>query len=633
MNLLTLSKIEKAFGTSQLFDDVSFGVYKNDKIGLVGVNGAGKTTLFKLMLEQMPYDGGSIFKNKSTAIGYMEQHSDYTSSKTLWDEVLDVHRDVMDIENSLADIAEAIHNAKDELGTLTVKQHALSEEFEALGGFTYKSKTRSALLGIGFAESELSTPFEKLSGGQKTRAMLCKILLSRTNLLFLDEPTNHLDIQATEWLEDFLRDYNGAFIVISHDRYFLDRTTNKTFELENQKLTVYSGNYTRYLELKEETKLAQERQYENTRREIKRIEGIITQQKQWNRERNIKTAESKQKVVDKLVQTLDKPLNDPGSIGFSFKTAAGGGNDVLICDNLEMSFGDKHVFRNANIFIKKEEKVFLLGPNGCGKTTLFKIIMSQLAPLAGTSKLGANIKPAYYDQTQEHLDSSKTVLEEVHDTYPKMTQTDVRNALALFLFCGDDVFKQVSVLSGGEKARISLLKLMLSDANLLLLDEPTNHLDIHSREALEKALSGYNGTLLIVSHDRYFINKLADKIYHMEQNGIKQYVGNYDYYLEKHSSGFAPEAQPEQSNAPAALDYKAQKQAESDRRRRLSKLSRTEDDIAQCETALTELKSKLELPEYASDHQKIMDLCYDIDALDRRLTELYELWEELSEDE
>ena len=633
MNLLTLSKLEKSFGTSKLFDDVSFGIYKNDKIGLVGVNGAGKTTLFKLMLEQMPHDGGSIFKNKATAIGYMEQHSDYTSPKTLWDEVLEVYADVMEIEVKLADIAEDIHDSNGDLDALTRKQHALSEEFEALGGFTYKSRVRSALLGIGFAESELDTPFSKLSGGQKTRAMLCKILLSRANLLFLDEPTNHLDIQATEWLEGFLRDYDGAFIVISHDRYFLDRTTNKTFELENQRLTVYNGNYTRYLELKEEVRFAQERQYENTKREIKRIEGIITQQRQWNRERNIKTAESKQKVVDKLAQTLDKPLSEPGSIGFSFKTAYGGGNDVLICDNLSMAFGEKQLFRNADVFVKKEENVFLLGPNGCGKTTLFKIIMSQLEPISGTSKLGANIKPAYYDQTQAHLDDNNTVLDEVHDAYPKMTQTEVRNALALFLFCGDDVFKQISVLSGGEKARISLLKLMLSDANLLLLDEPTNHLDIHSREALESALSAYNGTLLIVSHDRYFINKLADKIYYMDSSGLKQYVGNYDYFVEKHNSSSAPEPQAAQSEAPAALDYKAQKQAESERRKRLSKLSRTEDEIAEAESSLAELKSKLELPEYASDHQKIIDLCYDIDALEQRLAELYELWEQLSEDE
>ena len=627
MNLITASKLKKMFGGTLLFDNVSFDIAAGHRIGLVGANGAGKTSLFKILLEQFEFDSGNIHKTKSLNIGYMEQHTGKTSKNNIWDELMEVYADVIKVENQLETVTVELENQPDNAEELAQRQHRLHEEFEKLDGYTYKSIARASLMGLGFAESEFDMQVEDLSGGQKTRLYLCKILLAKVDLLLLDEPTNHLDIKATEWLEGFLASYNGAFVVISHDRYFLDKVTNRTFELSNNKLTTYDGNYSRYLQLKEEAHLAKSRQYENTQREIKRIEGIVAQQKQWNRERNLKTAESKLKVIDKLESTLEAPDRESDAIRFNFSLPSFSGNDVLFCENLAMSFEEKYLFRDVNIDIKKGNRVFLLGANGTGKTTLFKLILSHLSPKCGYVKLGANVKIAYYEQSQEGLDDSKTIFDEISDSYPKLSNTEIRNALAVFLFRGEDVFKQIGLLSGGEKAKVSLLKLMLSDSNFLLLDEPTNHLDIASREALETALSQYTGTILIISHDRYFINKLADKIFNLENESLRKYDGNYDYFLEKYDGTKAVESAKKPTNF--ANDYKARKLAESDKRKLATQISKCENQIAEIEQEQFEIKALLEL--HASDYAKVSELYSQLEDLDEKLAEFYELWESLNQ--
>lgn len=627
MILLSASKLGKAFVENVVFDGVSFHIEEHDKIGFVGVNGAGKTTLLCTLLDQKYADSGEIFVNKETKIGYMQQHADIVSDKTVWEEIMTVYEDMLSLERSLDEIARQIEHSND-LDTLIKKQSLLLERFERRGGYQYKSIAKASLLGLGFSESDLTKPFETLSGGQKTRVLLCKILLGESNLLLLDEPTNHLDIASVEWLEAFLRDYSGAFVIISHDRYFLDRVTNKTFELENRHLTVYNGNYTRYLALKEEALLSKERTYENTKREIDRIEGIIEQQRRWNRERNYKTIASKQKEIERLEKTLDAPEREPDKLRFHFHINTGGGNDVLICSSLAMAYGIKKVFSDIDVDIKKRERVFLLGENGCGKTTLFKLIAGTLSPIDGQIRFGANVTAGYYDQAQENLDYTKTVFDEVYDAYPKMTVTEIRNALAAFLFTGDDVFKTIDTLSGGERAKVSLLKLMLSGANLLLLDEPTNHLDISSREALEDALLHYEGTLFVISHDRYFINKLAKRVLYMQDSALTNYDGNYDYFLEKFKGAPKEKETVKTSNKEAYIE---QKRRESEKRRNAGRLKRIEEKIEQYENETAKKETLLLSDEYATDHIKATELLEQIQALKAELDTLYDEWESLAQ--
>ena len=628
MTLVGVNNLKKSFGENVLFDKAGFDVGDHDKIGLVGVNGTGKTTLFKLLIGNMTQDGGEIVKSKLCKFGYMEQQV-LDLSVSIYDEMLSVYADLMEMEVRIEETHSNIEQKKGNLDELINNQHLLTEQYENLGGLTYKSRVRAALLGLGFGEKEFDKPVKILSGGQKSKLQLAKMLLCSANILLLDEPTNHLDIESVEWLEDFLRGYSGAFIVISHDRYFLDKVTTKIFELENQKLTLYSGNYSKYLIKKEEDKIILQSQYENTTREIKRIEGIIEQQRQWNREKNIKTAESKQKIIDRLSQDLEKPESEPEAINFKFMTKSGGGNDVLIAKDLSLSFGDKLLFKNSSLHIKKGERVFLLGPNGCGKTSLFKILLGIYQANFGSYKLGANIEVGYYDQTQANLDYEKTIIDEVWDIYPKMAQTEIRNALAVFLFKTDDVFKRISDLSGGEKARVALLKLMLSGANFLLLDEPTNHLDITSREALEQAFTNYDGTLFIVSHDRYFINKIADRIISLSQNGTKEYLGNYDYYIEKYVK--QEELHEEKTVAPRENEYKQKKGKESAKRRLASQLGKAEQAIADGEQELSRLTQLQITQEYATDYTKALTIAQQIDELKNRLDSLFITWSELSE--
>lgn len=631
MIVLSGNDISVSFGGETLFHDVNFRLEENGRAGLVGVNGCGKTTLMHVINGRQEAETGGISKAAGIKLGCMEQYVIRDDNITLYDEVLEIFRPLIDAENELADIAVAIDTGDHSEQTLS-RQMQLQERFEREGGLTYKSMTCSALVGLGFSEDDFNKPISVMSGGQKSKAQLAKLLLSGSNILLLDEPTNHLDITACEWLEKFLTEYKGAYIVISHDRYFLDKVTDTTFEMENRTLREYKGNYTRYLELKAEAREAQQRVYDRTVKEINRIEGIVEQQKRWGQEHNFITAPSKQKQADRLKETLEKPEDLPEAIKFTFRAKEGGANDVLIAKGLSKSFDGTAVFTNAELDIKKNTTTFILGENGCGKTTLLKILTGEYQADSGEYKFGNNIQFGYYDQAQTDLDPSKTVIDEVWDRYPGMTQTQVRSALAQFLFKGDDVFKNVGKLSGGEKARVSLLKLMLSKANMLLLDEPTNHLDIHSREALENALASYGGTLLIVSHDRYLINKLADRIVWLGKTGTVNIDGNYDRYIElKEAKAQSEQAVQVKAAEGKKNDYKERKERESTLRKLSGALKRCEQSIDEVGLKTAELAQQMSQPEIATDYEKTSALAQEIEALKEKEEALTAEWMELSE--
>lgn len=631
MIVLSGNDISVSFGGETLFHDVNFRLEENGRAGLVGVNGCGKTTLMHVINGRQEAETGGISKAAGIKLGCMEQYVIRDDNITLYDEVLEIFRPLIDAENELADIAVAIDTGDHSEQTLS-RQMQLQERFEREGGLTYKSMTCSALVGLGFSEEDFGKPISVMSGGQKSKAQLAKLLLSGSNILLLDEPTNHLDITACEWLEKFLTEYKGAYIVISHDRYFLDKVTDTTFEMENRTLREYKGNYTRYLELKAEAREAQQRVYDRMVKEINRIEGIVEQQKRWGQEHNFITAASKQKQADRLKETLEKPEDLPEAIKFTFRAKEGGANDVLTAKGLSKSFDGTVVFTNAELDIKKNTTTFILGENGCGKTTLLKILTGEYQADSGEYKFGDNIQFGYYDQAQTDLDPSKTVIDEVWDRYPGMTQTQVRSALAQFLFKGDDVFKNVGKLSGGEKARVSLLKLMLSKANMLLLDEPTNHLDIHSREALENALASYGGTLLIVSHDRYLINKLADRIVWLGKTGTVNIDGNYDRYIElKEAKAQSEQAVQVKAAEGKKNDYKERKERESTLRKLSGALKRCEQAIDEVGLKTAELAQQMSQPEIATDYEKTSALAQEIEALKEKEEALTAEWMELSE--
>lgn len=634
MAILTVNNIKKMFGTDVIIQDITFEVQKGDRIGLVGINGSGKTTLFKVLNGEYTADEGTFTPARETSIGYMEQHVCRDMEKPAFDEVMTVFAPLLKMEAEIEVLTTKISEMPENLNELIEKQAELNDRFIADGGLTCRNRAKSTLIGLGFAPEQIYAPIGVLSGGQKAKIQLAKMLLGESNLLLLDEPTNHLDIPSVEWLEDFLKNYNGSYIVISHDRYFLDAVTNRTFEIENTHLTEYKGNYTKYLQLKEENRLAMQRVYDNTQREIKRIEGIIEQQKRFNQERNYVTIASKQKSIDRLQATLEKPEDDPDTIKFQFKASQRGGNDVLEAEELALSFGDHRLFKNVNLDIKRGEKVFLIGPNGCGKTSLLKVLLHIYKQTFGDFHFGANIDIGYYDQAQGNLDESKTVIDEIWDLHPYMTQTQVRSALAVFLFKGEDVYKPVKGLSGGERARVLLLKLMLSKANLLILDEPTNHLDIGSCEALENALLGYDGTLFVVSHDRYLINKLADKIYYLTPSGTTLYLGNYDAYLEarqkQEAAKAAAEAENENAVPKANTVYKQKKERASEIRKRRAALSKCEREIETAEAEIDTLNEQLSDPETASDYEKMMEITNKITEQKALADSLMNDWTELT---
>lgn len=631
MAILTVHNIAQSFGEETILKQVTFEMQKGERIGLVGVNGSGKTTLFKVLTGEYTPDTGSVVYSKETILGYMEQHVCRDFEKTAFEEVMTVFSSLLSMEQQLEKLNLQLSASlpEAEMHRLIAKQTELNDRFVAEGGLTCRSRAHSALMGLGFSEAQMENKVGVLSGGQKAKLQLAKMLLGGANLLLLDEPTNHLDILSVEWLEEFLKNYTGSYIVISHDRYFLDKVTSRTLEMEGKTLTSYKGNYSTYLKLRAEKRLSMERVYENTQREISRLEGIIEQQRRWNQERNYVTIASKQKAIDRLEATLEKPEAEPDSIKFRFKASRRSGNDVLTAEDLSLSFeGGEPLFQHVDLEIKRGEKIFLIGPNGCGKTSLFKILLEQYQPNTGFVRLGAGIDLGYYEQSQLSLHDEKTVIDEIWDLHPQMTQTEVRSALAVFLFRGEDVFKPVGGLSGGERARVLLLKLMLSKANFLLLDEPTNHLDIGSCEALEDALSGYDGTLFVVSHDRYLINKLADKVYALGKDGARLYLGNYDAYLEKREA----EEQKEAALPPKVNLYRLRKERDAELRKKRSALARLEKEIEENDLARQGLEERLQNPEIASDYEAISETSEQIARLQEAADALLLEWTSLSEE-
>lgn len=633
MAVLSVHNLEMSFSERVLFSQVSFDIEASDKVGFIGVNGVGKTTLFKILCGKMEQTGGDFFTSKNLKIGYMEQHACSNSENTVYNELLSVFPHLIKMEEEIDRLNLDLEMGRSDEKTI-MRHTELSEQFAAMDGLVYKSRTASALTGLGFKQEDFNMPVKKLSGGQRSKLSLAKLLLSGSDIILLDEPTNHLDINSVGWLESFIRDFKGAAIIISHDRYFLDTVTNKTMELEHEKLQMYKGNYTEFIRKKEEAKKAAENKYKKDMAEIKRIEGIIEQQKRWNREKNIKTAESKQKEIDRIKENLVVPESELENIKFKFQPNTESGNDVLMCEGVSKTFGEKKIFENVNMHIRKGEKVFIVGSNGCGKTTLFRIIMGTVPADRGEIDFGAKVETEYFDQMQENLNMEKTAMDEIWDEYPKMTQTQVRTSLGAFLFKGDEVFKPINQMSGGERARVSLLKLMLGGGNFLLLDEPTNHLDTTSREALEESLKSYEGTMLIISHDRYFINKLADRILELKPEGMTEYLGNYDYYMEKRlekSGQDSGKTHTETKKSTGAIDYKMKKEMQAQERKRRSVLKKTEQEIEETELEMEKVNEQLADPQVTSDYQKLIELSGKLEELKTKQEQLYEQWAELSD--
>jgi len=633
LKILSVSNISKSFD-DPLFSGVSFEIDSNDKIGLVGANGIGKTTLLKIILEKTPADSGDIFKQKFLSIGYMEQHLNLELYRTVYEEALSIFSFLSDIEADLDQIHHDIDNSTGDLESLVNRQYSLQKSFDEKGGLTYKSRTRSMLLGLGFTDTDLDKKTSSLSGGEQTKVSLAKMLLSNASLLLLDEPTNHLDINSVEWLESFMAAYPGAFIVISHDRRFLDGVTNKTFDMKHGKLKTYIGSYSDYIKQKELDEEQILRDNKNVQKEITRINAIIEQQKRWNRARNIKTAKSKQKVVDKLSLKLKETQQKDKQMHVAFDTETFGGKEVVISKGLSKSFGSQTLFTDMDLSISRGEKVFLLGGNGSGKTSLFKILLGEVKADNGEYKTGINVFPAYFDQTQSNLDEDKTVIESISDEYPKMGETEIRSILGSFLFVEDEVFKRVKDISGGERARLSLLLLMLSKANFLLLDEPTNHLDIDSKQALQKALSDYPGTMFIISHDRYLINEMADRILYLSDNTLTEYLGNYDYYLShRQEKRFIKTGA--KKNTPAQNDYKQKKEQQSKINRLNGRISRLEEEIGNKESEIAKLENMMAEPDVVNDYKKMLELSKKTEDKNKKVHALYddlhELEVELSE--
>lgn len=627
MSILNIGGLTKMFGDRILFENAAFSVEKGDKIGFIGANGAGKTTLFKIIIGEEASTKGEAVRAANLKIGYLEQHACSNEGLTALEEALTVFSDLQLMENELEQLNSALLTSSDE--KLIERQANLTEKFQNEGGLTYFSRTEAVLAGLGFSKEETALPVSSLSGGQRSKIGLAKLLLCKNDLILLDEPTNHLDIDSIAWLEEFLISYSGAAIIISHDRFFLDKVTTKTMELENRKIYFTKGNFSRYMELKAERVEAERRDFENKSREIKRIEGIIEQQKRWNRERNIKTAESKQKQIDRIAATMEKPESEIHNVKIDFTVKSISGSTVLTVTNDRCDFDDVTLYKNSSFVIERGEKVCLIGPNGVGKSTLLKRLVSGENPASFLRGVGVTV--GYFDQFQDTLNPKFTSFDEVHNAYPFMTDTAVRNALAAFEFKGDDVFKLNSELSGGERARVALCKLVLSGNNFLVLDEPTNHLDLYSRTSLEKALQSFNGTLFIVSHDRYFINSIADKIILLKPDETVTIKGNYDDYLswcEKNAEVSIDLPKEEQPIKKGKEDYINKKKHRSELAKLRTAVSKCEKEIAELETKLAELKSQIET--CGTDYQKLTELTSFLEEIENSLLLKMDEWETVS---
>lgn len=628
IKMLSVHNLSKSFIERTLFENVSFEIEKGDKVGFIGANGAGKTTLFKILNGELDADSGNVFVSSNTSVGYMEQHACTHPDRSVYDELASGFQYLMDMEDEIEKLNAEVEKSPTKENI--ENQTALIERFESLGGLTYKARTRSALIGFGFGEKLFDMPTGKLSGGQRSKLSLLKLLLSRSNFLLLDEPTNHLDIASVNWLESFIKDFKGSMLIISHDRYFLDNVTNKTIELENRKTMMYKGNYSEFKKKKQAYVESLTNKYKNDLKEIKRIEGIVEQQKRWGTERNYITAASKQKQADRIKAQLVAPERELESIHMRFEPKRVSGEDVLDARNLSKSFGDKRLFSNVDFHIRRGERVFIIGENGCGKTTLFNMLLGKMPFDSGEVDYGVHVDLGYFDQMQSNLNLEKTALDEIWDTFPDMTETKLRTCLGSFLFKGDEVFKPLSKMSGGERARVSLLKLMLDGSNLLLLDEPTNHLDSVSREQLESTLGNYEGTMLIISHDRYFINKLATRILALDKNGVTEYLGNYDYYLERTAKTGEGTSESVSKAEKKPNDYVLEKQKRAKERKLKNDIKKAEELIERLDEEIAVLNDELQKDEVVSDFEKLTELTNELEKKQSELEKAYENWEALT---
>ena len=633
--VLACNNISKSFGMDEIIKNASFHIEEREKAAIVGINGAGKTTLLRIIMGEYQADSGEVIIAKDRTIGYLAQHQKLSGDNTIYDELLSVKKDIIELEQKIRRLELEMHSKEGvELETVMEAYSKSTHQFELQNGYAYKSEVVGELKGLGFDESDFEKKMNTLSGGQKTRVALGRLLLSKPDIIMLDEPTNHLDMNSIAWLENYLVNYDGSVIIVAHDRYFLDKVVTKVIEVERGIVSVFSGNYSDYAAKKKQLMDAKLKEYYNQQRDIKHQEEVIAKLKSFNREKSIKRAESREKLLDKI-EVIDKPITEQETMHFKLEPAKESGNDVLSVEGLSKAFGGNRLFDNVSFEIKKGEKVALIGNNGTGKTTILKIINHIIDADAGKVKLGANVEIGYYDQEHNVLHMDKTAFDEIGDAYPDMTNTQIRNMLACFLFTGDDVFKKISDLSGGERGRVSLAKLMLSNANFLILDEPTNHLDIMSKEILESALNRYTGTVLYVSHDRYFINKTASRIMELSANTVTNYIGNYDYYLEKRDILAPKEVKQVSSEKNTAVkdDWKAQKEEQAKLRKRQNDIAKIEKSIEQLEKDNSELDEQLALPEVYSDVKQLMKLNEKKQEIEKKLEKLYEDWEALSADE
>ena len=643
--ILSCQNVSKAFGTEEILKKVSFHIEENEKAAIVGINGAGKSTLLKILIGELSADEGEVTIAKNTSIGYLAQYQEVSADCTIYEEVLRAKSDIIEMEAQIRSFEEQMkHTSGSELDTLMEHYHTFLQEFEAKGGYYYKSEVSGILRGLGFSEDMFDRKLGELSGGQKTRVSLAKLLVRKPDILLLDEPTNHLDLSSITWLEGFLKGYKGAVILVSHDRYFLDRIVTKVVEVFLHQAHVYAGNYSQYSKKKAQIREAQMKQYLNQQREIAHQEEVIAKLKSFNREKSIKRAGSREKALEKI-ELLEKPVEEQADMHITLEPNITSGKDVLSVEGLTKAFPGNELFSGIDLEIKRGERVALIGDNGTGKTTMLKIITGKLAADAGTVRLGANVHIGYYDQEQQLLSEEKTLFEEIQDAYPNLNNTKVRSVLAAFLFTGEEtVTKRVADLSGGERGRLSLAKLMLSEANFLILDEPTNHLDMVSKEILEQALNQYTGTVFFVSHDRYFINQTATRILDLTGKTIVNYIGNYDYYLEKQAeltrvyvterqNGQTQSAVSAASDDSGKMDWQEQKKQQAAVRKKQNELKKTEEQIATLEAQREQLEAEAADPAIATNSAHLMELHTQMTAIDEQLESLYENWELLASDE